>query len=141
MDNASDSFKVKLPARITGIVFWGLVFIGLLVSVFILENAESDLYLANKTNSHMVAYALEGIIKKNPESPVLETAASRIKLKLNQLRDEMGFTSVILFDNDKEYLYGKRNIDDDAFPYSINYFSPPLDFLSSFLLYSIPVEI
>ena len=63
MDNASDTFKVKLPARITGIVFWGLVFIGLLVSVFILEDAESDLYLANKTNSHMVAYALEGIVK------------------------------------------------------------------------------
>ena len=138
MDNASDSFKVKLPARITGIVFWGLVFIGLLVSVFILENAESDLYLANKTNSHMVAYALEGIIKKNPESPVLETAASRIKLKLNQLRDEMGFTSVILFDNDKEYLYGKRNIDDDAFPYSINYYpegSQHLETISTLVYY------
>ncbi len=138
MDNASDSFKVKLPARITGIVFWGLVFIGLLVSVFILEDAENDLYQANKTNSHMVAYALEGIIKKNPETPVLETAESKIKLKLNQLRDEMGFTSVILFENDKEYSYGQRHIDDDAFPYSINYYpmgSKHLETISTLIYY------
>jgi len=138
MDNASDTFKVKLPARITGIVFWGLVFIGLLVSVFILEDAESDLYLANKTNSLMVAYALEGIVKKNPELPVLETAASRIKLKLNQLRDEMGFTSVILFENGKEYLYGDRSADDDAFPYSINYYpkgSQHLETISTLVYY------
>jgi len=138
MDNQSDSFKVKLPARITGIVFWGLVFIGLLISVFILEDEESDLYSVNKTNAHMVAYALEGIVKKNPESPAVETAESRIRLKLNQLRDEMGFTSVILTENDKEYLYGNRNADDDAFPYSINYYpsgSQHLETISTLIYY------
>jgi diguanylate cyclase (GGDEF)-like protein len=138
MKNAPDSFKAKLPARITGIVFWALMFIGLLVSVFILENAENELYLTNKTNSHMVAYALEGIVKRNPESPVLETAKSKIKLKLNQLRDEMGFTSVILFEDDKEYFYGDRNIDDDAFPYSIDYYpkgSQHLETISTIVYY------
>jgi hypothetical protein len=103
MSNQSDSFQVKLPARITGIVFWGLVFIGLLVSVFILEDAENDLYMVNKTNSHMVAYALEGIVKKHPFSPALETAETRIKLKLNQLRDELGFTSVVLSEDSEDY--------------------------------------
>jgi diguanylate cyclase (GGDEF)-like protein/PAS domain S-box-containing protein len=122
MDNESDSFQVKLPARITGIVFWGLVFIGLLVSVFILEDAENDLYLVNKTNSHLVAYALEGIVKKNPLSPALETAETRIKLKLNQLRDEMGFTAVVLSEDGEDYYYGIRNVDDDVFPYSIYYY-------------------
>ena len=138
MDNPSDSFKVKLPARITGIVFWGLVFIGLLISVFILEDAENDLYAVNKTNAHMVAYAIENIVKKNPESPVLETAESRIRLRLNQLRDEMGFTSVILSENDREYLYGDRNTDDDAFPYSINYYpegSQHLETISTLIYY------
>ena len=122
MDNESDSFQVKLPARITGIVFWGLVFIGLLVSVFILEDAENDLYLVNKTNSHLVAYALEGIVKKNPLSPALKTAETRIKLKLNQLRDEMGFTAVVLSEDGQDYYYGIRNADDDVFPYSIYYY-------------------
>ena len=138
MENQSDSFKVKLPARITGIVFWGLVFIGLLISVVILEDAENDLYFANKTNSHMVAYALEGIVKKNSESPALEKAESRIKLKLNQLRDEMGFTSVVLSENNKEYLYGDRNTKDDVFPYSINYYpkgSQELQTISTLVYY------
>ena len=138
MDNQSDSFQVKLPARITGIVFWGLVFIGLLVSVFILEDAENDLYLVNKTNSHMVAYTLEGIVKKNPVSPTLKNAETRIKLKLNQLRDEMGFTSVVLSEDNEEYYYGIRNGNDDVFPYSIYYYpkgSRELQTISALIYY------
>ncbi|UCB55256.1 MAG: EAL domain-containing protein [Thiotrichales bacterium] len=122
MDRHADSFQAKLPARITGIVFWGLVFIGLLVSVIILEDAENDLYVANKTNAHMVAYALDGIVKKEEQSPVLEAAASRIKLQLNRMRDERGFTSVVLSEEEYEYVYGDRGIDDDVFPYSIYYY-------------------
>ena len=131
MENLSDSFKVKLPARITGIVFWGLVFIGLLISVFILEDAENDLYMMNKTNSHMVAYALEGIVKKNPQTPALESAEARIKLTLNQLRDEMGFTSVVLSENETEYMYGERGRSDDAFPYSISYYPKGSQYLQT----------
>ncbi|MGD2055112.1 MAG: PAS domain-containing protein, partial [Gammaproteobacteria bacterium] len=122
MENGFSSFHAKLPARITGIVFWGLVFVALLISVFILQDAESDLYTVNKTNSHMVAYTLEGIVKKGAESPVLENVAEKINLKLNRLRDEMGFTSVVLSDNESEYVYGHRSSDDDVFPYSINYY-------------------
>ncbi len=122
MEQHADSFQAKLPARITGMVFWGLVFIGLLISVFILEDAENNLYTENKTHSHMVAYALEGIVKKHTGSPVLETAESTIKLRLNRLRDEMGFTSVMLSDNGYDYVYGNRGFDDDVFPYSINYY-------------------
>jgi diguanylate cyclase (GGDEF)-like protein/PAS domain S-box-containing protein len=131
MENRSDAFQVKLPARITGIVFWGLVFIGLLISVFILEDAENDLYQVNKTNSHMVAYALEGIVKKNPQTPALESAEARIKLTLNQLRDEMGFTSVVLSENETEYMYGERGRSDDAFPYSISYYPKGSQYLQT----------
>ena len=138
MQNQSVQFQVKLPARITGIVFWGLVFVGLLISVFILEDAESDLYSINKTNSHLVAYALESIVKKNPESPALVTTESKIKLKLNQLRDEMGFTSVVLSEDGKEYLFGNRNAEDDVFPYSIYYYpkgSQALQTISALVYY------
>ena len=138
MEQREESFQAKLPARITGMVFWGLVFIGLLISVFILEDAENKLYTTNKTNSHMVAYALEGIVKKHTGSPVLETAEQKIKLRLNRLRDEMGFTSVILYDNGKEYVYGNRGMDDDVFPYSIHYYpkgSPHLETISTLVYY------
>jgi len=122
MEKQTDAFQAKLPARITGIVFWGLVFIGLLISVFILEDAGNELYAVNKTNAHMVAYTLEGIVKKHPGSPVLETAEATIKLRLDRLRDEMGFTSIILSEDNNEYVYGTRNADDDVFPYSIYYY-------------------
>ena len=41
---------------------------------------------------------------------------------MNRLRDEMGFTSVMLSDNGYDYVYGNRGFDDDVFPYSINYY-------------------
>ncbi|MGB5276600.1 MAG: EAL domain-containing protein [Gammaproteobacteria bacterium] len=122
MENQTHAFQAKLPARITGIVFWGLVFIGLLISVFILEDAENELYAVNKTNSHMVAYALDGIVKKHTESAVLDNAAARIEQRLNRLRHEMGFTSVVLSEDNNEYVYGEKNLDDDVFPYSIYYY-------------------
>ncbi|MBT8126544.1 MAG: EAL domain-containing protein [Gammaproteobacteria bacterium] len=122
MQKKTYSFQAKLPARITGIVFWGLVFIGLLISVFILEDAENELYAVNKANSHMVAYALDSIVKKQNEAAVLENAAVRIEQRLNRLRHEMGFTSVVLSEDNNEYVYGERNIDDDVFPYSIYYY-------------------
>ena len=43
MPEKEQKFEVKLPARITGLVFWGLIFIGLLVAVIILQRVESDL--------------------------------------------------------------------------------------------------
>jgi len=138
METQTDSFHAKLPARITGIVFWGLVFIGLLISVFILVDAENELYATNKTNSHMVAYALEGIVKKQNGTQVLENAATRMELKLNRMRDEMGFTSVVLSDDGSEYTYGTRNSDDDVFPYSIHYYpqdSKQLDTISALIYY------
>ena len=124
MEQYTDSFQAKLPARITGMVFWGLVFIGLLISVFVLEDAESDLYAANKTSAHMIAYELEGLVKKHEEMPVLQTAEQGIRLQLNRMRDEMGFTSVVLSEDDYEYVYGSRGLDDDVFPHSLTYYPP-----------------
>ena len=138
MEKHNDSFQAKLPARITGIVFWGLVFIGLLISVFILEDAENELYASNKTNSHMVAHALNGIVKKHPGPPVLETVASKIKLQLNRMRDELGFNAVVLTEGDREYTFGERRFDDDVFPYSIYYYpegSQHLETISALIYY------
>jgi diguanylate cyclase (GGDEF)-like protein/PAS domain S-box-containing protein len=122
MEQYTNSFQAKLPARITGMVFWGLVFIGLFISVFFLADAENDLYTKNKTNSHMVAYTLEGIVKKHSGTSVLEAAREGIQRKLNRMRDEMGFTSVVLSEDGVDYVYGQKSINDDVFPYSINYY-------------------
>ena len=41
MQGKETKFEVKLPARITGLVFWGLVFIGLFAAVIILQQVET----------------------------------------------------------------------------------------------------
>ncbi len=119
----TNHFQPKLPARITGIVFWGLVLVGLLVAVFLLENAESDLYETNKTNVRLLAYEIEESLEANPLPEVLGESNQQFIAKMNMLRNEMGFTSVIIIQHGKEHVFGDRNEDDDVFPYTVHYFN------------------
>ena len=74
MQGNETKFEVKLPARITGLVFWGLVFIGLLVAVVILGQAESRYISDNHEETKSVAYNLEELIEQFPDPPVISKA-------------------------------------------------------------------
>ena len=63
-------FEVKLPARITGLVFWGLVLIGLLVAVIVLQKAETDLATSNQEETLIISYEIEEIVEQFSKPPV-----------------------------------------------------------------------
>ena len=41
--NSSELIQLSLPTKITGIVFWGMMFVGLLVAVYLLQSREDHL--------------------------------------------------------------------------------------------------
>ena len=84
MQGDEQKFEVKLPARITGLVFWGLVFIGLLFAVIFLQQAESDVVTNNNKNTLLISYQIEELIENFSESPVVEKESARIRAKLIQ---------------------------------------------------------
>ena len=63
MQRKETKFEVKLPARITGLVFWGLLLLGLLVSVIILQQVETDLVASNQDESLIISYEIEEIVE------------------------------------------------------------------------------
>ena len=122
MQGEEQKFEVKLPARITGLVFWGLVFIGLFVAVIILQQAESDLVAENHEETLIVAYEIEEILEQFSKPPVLEQAAGRIRAKISEHMDDFGFHAVRLYEGEQSLSMGTINEDDDIYKFTLNYY-------------------
>lgn len=122
MPEKEQKFEVKLPARITGLVFWGLVFIGLLVAVIILQRAESDLITKSYRDTLIISYEIEEVAEEFSESPVLEKASGRIRAKIIEHIEEFGFHAARLYEDEYSMSIGEVEDDDDVYEYTLHYF-------------------
>lgn len=100
MSENQQKFEVKLPARITGLVFWGLVFVGLLLAVIVLRQAASGIVLDNQKDASLMAYEIKEIIEQLDESEPLSGAVGRIRFVINRRLDESGFHALRLYMGD-----------------------------------------
>jgi diguanylate cyclase (GGDEF)-like protein/PAS domain S-box-containing protein len=116
------NFEVKLPARITGLVFWGLVFVGLLTAVIILQQAETDLVAENYEETLLLAYEIEEVVEQFSEAPVLERAAGRIRARIIEHLDDFGFHAVRLYEGETSLSVGIIKEGDDLFNYTLHYY-------------------
>ena len=122
MAEEEQKFEIKLHARITGLVFWGLVFVGLLVAVIILQQAETDLVRENNEETLIIAYQIEETLEQYSETPVLEHAGGRIRAQLRQQMDEYGFKAARLYEGDETLSIGIVSEDDDLYEFTIHYY-------------------
>jgi len=122
MVGEDQKFEVKLPTRITGLVFWGLVFVGLLLAVIILHNAEEDLISENHKNTLMVSYKLEEIFEEYSEPPVLEKALGRLRKGILSSLDEYGFHAARITEGDKTISIGEFKGEDEIYKYTLHYY-------------------
>ena len=122
MQGKETKFEVKLPTRITGLVFWGLVFIGLLVAVIILQHVETDLVTSNQKEALIISYEAEEIVEQFSELPVLKRAEGRIRSQISQHITEFGFHAARLYDDGKILSIGHIEDSDDMYEYTLHYF-------------------
>jgi diguanylate cyclase (GGDEF)-like protein/PAS domain S-box-containing protein len=115
-------FEVKLPARITGLVFWGLVLVGLLVAVIFLHQVENELIVENRKNTFLIAYELEEVFEEYSETPVLKKASGRIRNILLEHLSKLDFNAVRLYEGDETIIIGEINADDNLYPYTFHYY-------------------
>jgi diguanylate cyclase (GGDEF)-like protein/PAS domain S-box-containing protein len=122
MQGQADKFEVKLPARITGLVFWGLVFVGLLVAVIILRQAETNHITQNQQETQIVAFHLEELIEQYSDAPVLEKAAGRIRYLILEELSAHTFHAVRLYEGDETLAIGPVSENDDLYEYTLHYY-------------------
>jgi PAS domain-containing protein len=125
MKDESKQFEIRLPARITGLVFWGLVFIGLFVAVFILQNSEQKLADKNRKESSLIAYELESIIEQHATDAVLQNAGAHIRSKLSEYISDQGFHAIRLYEGSDMLSIGAIGESDDLYTHELKYF--PVD--------------
>lgn len=106
MKETKQEFQFKLPARISGLVFWGLVLISLLSAVLILGKVEAELEAKHLIATQHLAYEIESVLEKHYQYPVLGNNNGRIKLVINTLRDVLGYKSVSLREGDHDITSG-----------------------------------
>jgi len=136
MQRKETKFEVKLPARITGLVFWGLVFIGLLAAVIILQQVETDLVISNKKEALIISHETEEIVEQFSESPVLKRAEDKIRSKISEHMTEFGFHAARLYEGEKILSIGHIEENDDMYEFSLHYFP-----LKSNELHAIKMEV
>jgi hypothetical protein len=61
----NDILTTGLPVKITGIVFWGMVLVGLLIAVFILNGKENELGARNASEAKLLVRTLAGHFEEN----------------------------------------------------------------------------
>jgi diguanylate cyclase (GGDEF)-like protein len=115
-------FTFKLPARITGLVFWGLVFVGLLVAVIFLQQAEDELNIVQDKNARLLSYEIGDVLREYPQVPVLEYARSRLQQKIRQSVDMLEFTAVALNDGVNTMTIGESRADDEVVQLNFEYY-------------------
>jgi len=122
MQTEVQKFEVKLPARITGLVFWGLVFIGLFLAVIVLQQAESDLKTENLEETLIISYEIEEIIEQFSDPPVLQRASGRIRSKVSEHMEEFGFHAIRLYEQGQTLSMGEIDESDDMYDFTLHYY-------------------
>jgi len=136
MQRAPNELQLKLPAKITGIVFWGLAFVGLFAAVLLLDRIETSIYNDYQNNIDSLSYEIEEIVESTVNQPVLEDAAVRLKRKLAQLQKKMKFTHIYMKSGDSIVTFGEKKPDDDVYSRTINYFNSKLNVIEEVKLYA-----
>ena len=122
MQGEEQKFEVKLPARITGLVFWGLVFVGLLFAVLVLQHTESDLIAEAYRDTLIISYEVEEIAEEYADAPVIEKASGRIRTKILKYMEGAGFHAARLYEGDASVSIGEIGETDEKYEYTLHYY-------------------
>jgi diguanylate cyclase (GGDEF)-like protein/PAS domain S-box-containing protein len=98
---AATVLRGRLPLRITGIVFWGMMLVGLLFSLIQLRTLEDQLIGRHALNAERFSAALAEHFAAHPDaSPV------QARNMIESLMNELGFTGAILHTARGAYRFG-----------------------------------
>jgi diguanylate cyclase (GGDEF)-like protein/PAS domain S-box-containing protein len=98
---ASTVLRGRLPLKITGIVFWGMMLVGLLFSLIQLRTLEDQLIGRHALNADRFSAAIVEYFAINPQ-----LSPAQAQDTIHQLLNESGFTGVILHTAEGAYRFG-----------------------------------
>lgn len=103
-----------LPVKITGIVFWGMVLVGLLIAFIMLDSKERELKAQNISSAALIGRELAEHIREN-KSPVLPVKNIKNDLMqvFNTLQENLHVEAVELASQSDNIFFGRKSLDQD----------------------------
>lgn len=99
---AATVLRGRLPLKITGIVFWGMMLVGLLFSLIQLRTLEDQLTGRHTLNADRFSTAIVEHFAAHPEQ-----SPAQARDTIHHLLDELGFTGVTLHMTEGSYRFGE----------------------------------
>lgn len=113
--NAKDILATGLPVKITGIVFWGMVLVGLLIAVIVLKGRANELEARNASEAKLLARVLAERIQENHlATGQLKNARSSLLQVIETLSPGLHFEAVELQNGNDVLLFGQRHADQES---------------------------
>jgi diguanylate cyclase (GGDEF)-like protein/PAS domain S-box-containing protein len=110
-----DTLSGGLPVKITGIVFWGMVLVGLLIAVAVLQGRENELGARNASEAKLLARELIEHIEKDHLAPGhLKTSRDSLQHVVETLRPGLHFEAVELQIGNDVLLIGAKRPDQES---------------------------
>lgn len=85
-----------LPTQIAGIVFWGMVLIGLLAAALVLREQEQKLLSRNTGNALQLTQIIGETLKQHPAPQRLQANRTRLWQQAESMRESLGFEALKL---------------------------------------------
>ncbi|MFP5505034.1 MAG: EAL domain-containing protein [Gammaproteobacteria bacterium] len=103
---AATLLRGRLPLKITGIVFWGMMLVGLLFSLIQLRTLEDQLIGRHALNADRFTAALTEHLSAHPDQ-----SPAQAQETIQRLLDELGFTGVIVHTVADRFHFGAARVD------------------------------
>jgi len=103
--NQPGRIQLALPAKITGIVFWGMVLVGVLVTFLLLQDRENKLVTEYEVSAILLAYDIENILEEKEYEANLDESLEQLFL---QAKAKHSIEAINFKVNDKLYEFGLR---------------------------------
>ena len=111
----NDTLSGGLPVKIAGIVFWGMVLVGLLIAVIVLEGRESELGARNANETKLLTRELiEHVEESHLATGQLKSSRSRLMQVIETLRPGLHFEAVELQSGNDVLLIGDKHPDQES---------------------------
>jgi methyl-accepting chemotaxis protein len=109
----SDLVSGSLPTKITGIVFWGTLLVGLLIALIMLYGRESELVSLQATNTILLEHEVKDTLA-NTAVPLLINKHDNLVKTLQTLQSQLHFEAIELSSHgDNTLLIGEKRAKQD----------------------------
>ncbi len=104
----------SLPTKITGIVFWGTLLVGLLIALFILHGKKSERASLEADDAMIAQLEIEDILHQHAQLPLLQNNHDSLTRTIEALRLQLRFEAIELSSNGETLLVGQKRPKQDT---------------------------